>query len=483
MNKSNYSRRDFIKSIGIAGGLSLLGSTSEAQTKRKFLFRKRCADAGAIIRKSFKNLTAAELTAFKKGVAVMKSRAATDPTSWTYQAAIHGSSATPAQIAWSTCQHNTTHFLSWHRMYICFFERILRKASGLPSLGLPYWNYSDAADTTARFLPAAFRDTTSTLFTSNRNAAINAGTGQLSASAVSLASVITGPTGFYPFSSNVNGTPHGAVHGGVGGGMGAFNTAGLDPIFWLHHCNIDRLWNRWLAGGGGRSNPAATDTVWNTTNFTFFDENGTQVQMKGADIISAANSSCRSCYDEESVFVIWDVLPWRWRYLDMLIGIYRKPLVLDIKRLRFEIELNEKARDSFARALKATKAEDEVNIKLNFEDVKANKPVEFFYEVYLNLPENITEPDYKMESYAGNLTLFGADQKHSMDHGEKEPLKFSVNLTDAVKRAKNLGAEKTLSITLVPTGLVSKDEKRLPIRSDVKISVEQVTLSVEEREK
>lgn len=205
--------------------------------------------------------------------------------------------------------------------------------------------------------------------------------------------------------------------------------------------------------------------------------------MKGADIISAANSSCRSCYDEESVFVIWDVLPWRWRYLDMLIGIYRKPLVLDIKRLRFEIELNEKARDSFARALKATKAEDEVNIKLNFEGVKADKPVEFFYEVYLNLPENITEPDYKMESYAGNLTLFGADQTHSMDHNEKDPLKFSVNLTDAVKRAKKLGAEKTLSITLVPTGLVSKDEKRLPIRSDAKVSVEQITLSVEEREK
>lgn len=263
MNKSNYSRRDFIKSIGIAGGLSLLGSTSEAQTKRKFLFRKRCADAGAIIRKSFKNLSAAELTAFKNGVAVMKSRAATDPTSWTYQAAIHGSSATPAQIAWSTCEHNPTHFLSWHRMYICFFERILRKASGLPSLGLPYWNYSDATDANARFLPAAFRDTTSTLFTSNRNAAINAGTGQLSASAVSLASVIPGPTGFYPFSSNVNVTPHGAVHLGVGGGMSGFNTAGLDPIFWLHHCNIDRLWNRWLAAAGVpiRQRPTQSGTL------------------------------------------------------------------------------------------------------------------------------------------------------------------------------------------------------------------------------
>jgi hypothetical protein len=484
MKQSKFSRRAFIKSIGIAGGFSLLGSTSGAQTL-KFLLRKKCKDAGAIIRKSFKKLTAAELTAFKNGVTVMKSRAATDPTSWTYQAAIHGTSATPVQTAWSTCQHNTTFFLLWHRMYICFFERILRKASGMPSLGLPYWNYSDAADANARFLPTAFRspaNTTNPLFTSNRNAAINAGTAQLAASAVSLASVLPGPTGFYPFSSNINGTPHGNVHIGVGGGMSGFNTAGLDPIFWLHHCNIDRLWNRWLAGGGGRSNPPATDTTWHNTNFTFFDEFGVPVQMKGSDLVSVS-CFCRSCYDEEADFVIWDTLPLSSQYLDILIGTYRKPIGLDAKRLRFEIELNEKAADSFARVLKTAKPEDELNFKLNFEGVKADKPVEFFYEVYLNLPENVAEPNYKMESYAGNLSFFGADEKHSMGHDEKEEMKFGVNVTDAVKRFKNLEAGKTLSVTLVPTGLVSKDEKRLPIRSDAKVSVEQITLSVQEREK
>jgi hypothetical protein len=42
-------------------------------------------------------LPAAELSAFKNGVAVMKSRPATDTTSWTYQAAIHGTFTTPVQ--------------------------------------------------------------------------------------------------------------------------------------------------------------------------------------------------------------------------------------------------------------------------------------------------------------------------------------------------------------------------------------------------
>ena len=30
------------------------------------------------------------------------------------------------------------------------------------------------------------------------------------------------------------------------------NTAALDPIFWLHHANIDRLWEVWNIGGGAK---------------------------------------------------------------------------------------------------------------------------------------------------------------------------------------------------------------------------------------
>jgi tyrosinase len=49
-------------------------------------------------------------------------------------------------------------------------------------------------------------------------------------------------------------TPHNDVHGLVGGPsgfMGAFDTAPLDPVFWLHHANIDRLWESWRKGVPG----------------------------------------------------------------------------------------------------------------------------------------------------------------------------------------------------------------------------------------
>jgi tyrosinase len=41
--------------------------------------------------------------------------------------------------------------------------------------------------------------------------------------------------------------PHNTVHVLIDGFMGGVQLAALDPIFWLHHCNIDRLWEAWLS--------------------------------------------------------------------------------------------------------------------------------------------------------------------------------------------------------------------------------------------
>jgi hypothetical protein len=64
------------------------------------------------------------------------------------------------------------------------------------------------------------------------------------------------------------GSIHNRVHVWVGGADGTmlFSTSPNDPVFWLHHCNIDRLWVEWLkqhpaeayhpSGGAGDSGPA-----------------------------------------------------------------------------------------------------------------------------------------------------------------------------------------------------------------------------------
>ena len=56
--------------------------------------------------------------------------------------------------------------------------------------------------------------------------------------------------------------------------------AARDPVFYMHHCNhhcnIDRLWKRWLALGGGRVNPTG-NAAWINQTFRFFDHDANAV--------------------------------------------------------------------------------------------------------------------------------------------------------------------------------------------------------------
>jgi tyrosinase len=57
------------------------------------------------------------------------------------------------------------------------------------------------------------------------------------------------------------------VHNIIGNVMGGI-TSPTDPIFWLHHANVDRLWSAWELAGGGRIVPPLSDSYWNG-NFAY----------------------------------------------------------------------------------------------------------------------------------------------------------------------------------------------------------------------
>ena len=84
----------------------------------------------------------------------------------------------------------------------------------------------------------------------------------------------------------IEAAPHNLVHKTIGlqGDMGSPTTAARDPIFWLHHANIDRLWVKWTDPARGRI-PPVDDDVWMTTKFTFVDEDGNEQTMSGAEVL------------------------------------------------------------------------------------------------------------------------------------------------------------------------------------------------------
>jgi len=230
-----------------------------------------------------------EMSALRRGIEVMRTRPDTDPTSYTYQARIHGiergGAPAPFGAPWGTCRHVSNDFLTWHRLYLHFFERIVREASGDPNFALPYWDYSVPGQNT---LPAAFRQQfANPLFEARRNAGINAGNpiNPLVASSAQAMQALRFERPF--FSAALENQPHNIIHVEIGGAMGDPATAGEDPIFWLHHANIDRLWSRWVASGNGRSNP--TDFATLNAPFPFADERGQIVTARGADALDTSN--------------------------------------------------------------------------------------------------------------------------------------------------------------------------------------------------
>lgn len=427
-----------------------------------------------LVRKDIYTLTPAEINSIKVGIAVMKSLPYSDPTSWIYQASIHGTTRTENLPSWNTCHKagDEFFFLAWHRMYVYYFERILRAKSGDPNLTLPYWNYQSNAA-----IPPAYRDNISwnPLYDGSRSSTMNSG-GSLSSGINSAIVNSLAQIPYYDFQSFING-PHGSVHIAVGGNMQSVSTAAQDPIFWLHHCNIDRLWEEWLRMCGGRANP--TDSPWLNKTYTFFDENGTAVNMKGSEVVNTA-TQLNYKYDFPPAIVCGlrpprPVVYKRWKLL------ISPPVAVNTatgKTIFTKANTNSltafnKTQKKFALNFAPIEKADKFIIELN--GPKITKLPDGAVEVYLNLPPNeVPDPDSK--SFVGLVDLFEAS--HQAHHGASAPIEI-----DATRAANQLGLKidnfQKAQITFFVRGN-NLNGKEVQTTSD--ITFENVTLAVERPE-
>jgi tyrosinase len=172
--------------------------------------------------------------------------------------------------------HGAAGFLPWHRAYLLDLERELQAID--PLVSLPYWRFDQPAPNlfTADFLGVS--DSLGTVqfaasnplrfWTTDGVQGINrrpffstaAAPPGLRTEAQTLA--LGSPGNLYRTFRTLEGNPHGSAHTSFGGSISSIGTAARDPLFFLLHCNVDRLWAKWQRQFGrfNAAQAAAYDT-------------------------------------------------------------------------------------------------------------------------------------------------------------------------------------------------------------------------------
>jgi tyrosinase len=212
-------------------------------------------------RRSARRLSAGQVGDLRAAITAAQAISASDDRSYQYWAGIHGLPLPE----W--CQHGSILFLPWHRAYLYFFERQLQDR--VAGATLPWWDWTQAHD---EGIPIAY----------SRKRTPDGKANPLASSPIQPsgranpgeAKTVRQPhdTRLLPTPQKVEGVLenrdfftfqtqleeiHNGVHIWVGGTMHAIETAAYDPLFWAHHCMIDRLWYLWQLDHPGAGLPAA----------------------------------------------------------------------------------------------------------------------------------------------------------------------------------------------------------------------------------
>jgi tyrosinase len=457
------------------------------------------------------------IESYARAVGAMQGRDGTDfsdPTSWRYLANIHGVDleelprrSWPRGATWRECQHSSWFFLPWHRIYLHYFEQVVRQTivdlGGPDDWALPYWDYSDPERENVRRLPPAFREQQmpsgdpNPLFVSQRRTTpldINQGdelpealvdTGDAMAmrffsrlridvdpdpEEIFLATGFGGPTTGWNHVEGRPGvleiSPHGGVHVGVGGWMSDFNTAARDPVFWLHHSNIDRLWEAWLAlgdpsnrrnlefrnppgrlhrraegwynmwfkvGGGASAVTLRIREVLDTTKSPLNYRYSNISLPAPAPAVLAASADTESRFAEEEPVPQQgpqDIFPEMVSASDDRVPLAATPT---------EVEVAGGAPSGPALMAEGTEGAQPRRVYLKVENVRGKELAAASYLVYVNLPPG-EDPTNHEDRRVGQVTMFGVREASKGDEEHSgSGLTFSFDITPLVQRLQATG--------------------------------------------
>ena len=214
-----------------------------------------------------------------------------------------------AEAVWNGCQahaynpsdpeqYQQWYFLPWHRLMLNQFEGVIREVLHDEDFTLPYWN-PITGNPEDLIVPAVFRVPGSTLYNGTRWFWVNGGEridtlyrDWITLDALNEKFYIDSPNGSLGFNPRLDQNPHFFTHFALGGDMAEFSTVGGDPMFYLHHSNIDRLWESWSRLGN--KNP--TDPKYLNRKFSYGDRSGKRVDLP----VSATDRTAQLGYEYDS---------------------------------------------------------------------------------------------------------------------------------------------------------------------------------------
>jgi hypothetical protein len=351
-----------------------------------------------------------------------------------------------AEKIWATCEHSgdtqALNFFGWHRMYLYYFERVLRWAADDDTLRLPYWDYTDPSH---QSLPVEFQSKTSVLYDSRRDPGLNTGGSQLNANSTNSDSFLR-KADYFSFESDMERLIHGYVHCTVGPScpvayMGDVPVAANDPVFYSHHANIDRLWACWQ---NAHSLPAGS---WQDQSFSFVDDTGAlQTQPVKNFLDSSAlgyvydnvDNCTRAGGPPTSANAAREQAITEGRPLQKTtLGISNR-IAVDHPQTTVDINVSEPN----AKLLEAL-PEGTVATELALRDVTAESHPGVLFDVYI---AKKTQPQTR--KFVGTFSWFGAFRHHGSKGPEKRTFEFSVS--DQLRELRAI-AGTSLTVTVEAT--------------------------------
>jgi hypothetical protein len=218
------------------------------------------------VRKEWRELTSSEMSSFFSAIKCLKSK----PSK--YHPSLGSTSIYDDMVYIHIFSNDVAHkvaaFLPWHRQFLSIFENLLRDECGYEG-SIPYWDFamdSQAPERSPVFYRNAFGGDggangclTDGAFTNwsstfphkmpciTRRYNMHAQYGHLMGAQYSPEQIelMLQYRRFYEFSKVIEEHPHNMAHYGIGGTMFDPKTATNDPIFWIIHTNVDRIWYTW----------------------------------------------------------------------------------------------------------------------------------------------------------------------------------------------------------------------------------------------